>query len=113
MRQLERFNEYRIMWVVVFFDMPTETAADRKQYTIFRKKLLKNGFGMMQYSIYTRHCMSRENAQAHQKYVKANLPPKGHIVMLMITDRQFGMMEVFYGPKADKPPLASAQLEMF
>lgn len=101
------------MWVVLFFDMPTDTKADRRYYTVFRKKLLKNGFGMFQFSIYVRHCMSRENAQKHMKYVKDNLPPKGHIVMMMITDKQFGMMEVFYGPKAQKPPPASTQLEMF
>jgi CRISPR-associated protein Cas2 len=101
------------MWAIVFFDMPTDTKADRRQYTIFRKKLLKKGFGMFQFSIYTRHCMSKENAEANMKYVKANLPPKGHIVMMMITDRQFGMMEVFYGPKASKPPEVLNQLEMF
>lgn len=101
------------MWVVVFFDMPTETTADKRSYRIFRKKLLKNGFGMFQFSIYVRHCMSRENAQKYMKYVKSNLPSKGHIVMMMITDKQFGMMEVYYGAKAEKPPLASTQLEMF
>lgn len=101
------------MWVLVFFDMPTDTKTDRKQYTIFRKKLLKSGFGMFQYSIYTRHCMSREHAQKYMKFVRKSLPPKGHIVMMMITDRQFGMMEVFHGPKSKKPPEEGSQLEMF
>lgn len=101
------------MWVVLFFDMPTETKADKRQYTVFRKKLLKSGFHMFQFSIYVRHCMSGENAKKHMRFVKANLPPKGHIVMMSITDKQFGEMEVFFGPKAVKPPPASTQLEMF
>jgi CRISPR-associated protein Cas2 len=101
------------MWVVLFFDMPTETKADKRQYTVFRRKLLKSGFHMFQFSIYVRHCMSSENAKKHMKNVKSYLPPKGHIVMMSITDKQFGDMEVFFGPKAVKLPPANAQLEMF
>ena len=108
-----RLNEYRIMWVLVFFDLPTETEADRKAYTGFRKKLLKDGFDMFQFSIYVRHCMSHENADVHVKRVKNALPKKGHVGILRITDKQFGMMEIFEGRELkghDPPP---QQLEMF
>jgi len=54
-----RLNAYRIMWVLVFFDLPTETKKDRKIYTEFRKKLLSDGFSMFQFSIYLRHCASK------------------------------------------------------
>ena len=57
-----RLNAYRIMWVLVLFDLPTETAAERKIYAKFRKNILKDGFQMFQFSIYLRHCASRENA---------------------------------------------------
>ena len=48
---LDRFSEYRIMWVLVFFDLPTETKRERKFYAEFRKKLLQDGFTMFQFSI--------------------------------------------------------------
>ena len=94
-----RFNEYRIMWIFVFFDLPTETAKEKKAYTRFRKELLKDGFSMFQFSIYVRHCSSRENKNVHVKRIKSLLPQKGHIGILSVTDKQFGMMEIFYGKK--------------
>jgi len=106
-------NEYRILWILVLFDLPTETKKERKIYTLFRKNLLKDGFTMFQFSIYLRHCPSRENADVHIKRVKNNLPEKGHVGILTITDKQFGMMEIFYGKKVkDRPPVAQ-QLELF
>ena len=60
---IERFSEYQIMWIFVFFDLPTETKRERKIYADFRKQLLRDGFNMFQFSIYLRHCPSRENAK--------------------------------------------------
>ena len=51
-------NAYRILWVLVFFDLPTETKAQRKIYAKFRKDILRDGFQMFQFSIYMRHCVS-------------------------------------------------------
>ncbi len=85
------------MWVLVFFDLPTETPKERKIYALFRKNILKDGFSMFQFSIYMRHCASRENADVHVKRVKKILPDKGHIGIMCITDKQFGMMEIFHG----------------
>lgn len=101
------------MWVLVLFDLPTETKQERKIYTDFRKNMLKDGFSMFQFSIYIRHSSSRENADVHVKRVKKYLPPKGHVGILCITDKQFGMMEIFYGKKeAERPPVYQ-QLEIF
>lgn len=75
--ELDRFSEYRIMWVLIFFDLPTDTKKERKAYADFRKKLMRDGFTMFQFSIYVRHCPSRENAQVHIKRVKMFLPPVG------------------------------------
>lgn len=110
---IERFSEFRIMWVLVFFDLPTETKKDRKEAALFRKELMRDGFTMFQFSIYTRHCASAENAQVHIKRVKAILPEYGKIGIMCITDKQFGDMQIFYGHKAaqkEPPPL---QLELF
>ena len=82
---MERFSEYRIMWVLVFFDLPTETKKERKIYSDFRKKLLNDGFTMFQFSIYLRHCASQENADVHIRRVKNILPEKGHIGILHIS----------------------------
>jgi len=101
------------MWVLVFFDLPTETSKERKVYTLFRKNIMKDGFQMFQFSIYMRHCSSRENADVHIKRVKKILPEKGHVGIMCITDKQFGMMEIFHGHKltTNNPPVQ--QLEMF
>lgn len=110
---MNRLSEYRIMWVLVLFDLPTETKVERKTYTLFRKKLLADGFTMFQFSIYIRHCPSRENADVHIKRVRGLLPGKGHIGILCITDKQFGDIEIYYGKKQTKTALPSQQLELF
>ncbi len=111
--RFERLNAYRIMWVMVMFDLPTETKMERKQYSLFRKRILKDGFQMFQFSMYIRHCMSRENADVHIKRVKTILPPKGHVGIMCITDKQFGMMEIFRGKNIIEPPDTNQQLELF
>ncbi|MDI9319181.1 MAG: CRISPR-associated endonuclease Cas2 [Phycisphaerales bacterium] len=108
-----RLNAYRIMWVLVFFDLPTETKVERKAHSKFRKGLMTDGFSMFQFSIYLRHCASRENAEVHIKRVKSILPEKGHVGIICITDKQFGMMEIFQGKKIAKTPNPVQQLEMF
>mgnify|MGYP001091995202 FL=1 len=109
----ERFNAYRIMWVFVFFDLPTETKKDRRNASMFRKHLLKDGFTMMQFSVYTRHCASRENAEVHIKRAKMGLPPKGEVIIFSLTDKQFGMMEFFRGKAEKEKPDTPQQLELF
>ncbi len=106
-------NAYRIMWVLVLFDLPTETKKDRKIYARFRKEIMADGFNMFQFSIYLRHCPSRENAEVHIQRVKSILPPKGNIGIMSITDKQFGMMEIFRGKEQAEVPETVQQLELF
>jgi CRISPR-associated protein Cas2 len=110
---MDRLNQYRIMWVLVLFDLPTDTAAERKIAARFRKDILKDGFTMFQFSIYLRHCSSRENAEVHIKRVKSLLPEKGHVGIMCITDKQFGMMEIYYGKKVAEKETPLQQLELF
>jgi len=110
---MERLSEYRIMWVLVFFDLPTETKKERKIYSNFRKKLLDDGYTMFQFSIYLRHCPSQENADVHIRRVKNILPEKGQIGILAITDKQFGKMELFHGKKEKPVSTPYQQLELF
>ena len=108
-----RLDEYRIMWVFVFFDLPTETRKERRDYARFRKNLKSDGFTMMQFSIYVRHCNSYENANVHIRRVKGMLPPAGNIILFTLTDKQFGMMEFFEGIEKALAPDTPQQLEMF
>ena len=108
-----RLNEYRIMWILVFFDLPTEPKKDRKNYTQFRDKMMDDGFTMFQFSIYVRHCASRENMDVHLKRIKSILPPKGKVGIMSITDKQFGMMELFDSQKEELHKNIPQQLEMF
>lgn len=110
---MNRLSEYRIMWILVFFDLPTETKKEKKEYSLFRNMLIKNGFTMFQFSIYIRHCASRENAHVHIQRVKKNLPPLGQIGILCITDKQFGNMELFIGKKEKELNTPYQQLELF
>lgn len=110
---MDRYSEYRIMWILAFFDLPTETQKDKKAYTLFRKNLQKDGFTMFQFSIYVRHCASYENAEVHIKRVKSFLPEFGQIGILCITDKQFSQIELFYGKKPQIKNVAGQQLELF
>jgi CRISPR-associated protein Cas2 len=101
------------VWILVLFDLPTETVRDKRNYIKFRKGIMKDGFNMFQFSIYIRHCSSYENAKVHIKRVKTILPPKGNIGILTITDKQFGMMEIFIGKEKTEISPPPSQLELF
>lgn len=108
-----RIDEYRVMWIFIFFDLPTDTKKDRKIAANFRKNLIGDGFVMFQFSIYIRNCPSMENAQVHIKRVKKILPKKGRVGILSITDKQFSDMELFIGQESDSHPAIGQQLELF
>jgi len=110
---LDRLNAYRIMWVLVMYDLPTDTKKERRAAAQFRKRIMGNGFTMFQFSMYIRHCNSRENSEVHIKRVKNLLPEHGHVGIMCITDKQFGDIEIFIGQKLAPPPDTPQQLELF
>lgn len=99
------------MWVLVMFDLPVVEAEERKAANQFRKDIKLCGFTMMQLSVYIRHAASDENAQVHLKRVKGLLPPKGEVRAILITDKQFERMQIFYGKMSKPPKPAPKQLE--
>ncbi|MBF0423458.1 MAG: CRISPR-associated endonuclease Cas2 [Magnetococcales bacterium] len=101
------------MWVIALFNLPTDTKRQRQAYARFRKELLRDGFGMMQYSVYRRHCSSYENAQVHIKRMRCQVPSEGDVRFLVITDKQFARMEIFWGVAQKKSPPAPVQVELF
>ena len=110
---MNRFSEYRVMWILVFFDLPTETKKDKKEYLLFRKHLQSDGFTMFQFSLYIRHCASMENADAHIKRVKSFLPEHGKVGIMCVTDKQFSNISLFYGKKPQTVNTPGVQLELF
>ena len=101
------------MWLFVFFDLPTETKKDRRNASQFRKNLLQDGFSMMQFSVYIRHCASGESADVHEKRINRLVPPLGKVSVLRITDKQFGMIINYLGKAKQESIDAPTQLELF
>ena len=93
----DRLNAYHIMWLFVFFDLPVTTKKEMKAASLFRKNLEKDGFSMMQFSVYIRHCASRESLEVHIKRVKSLLPETGKVSLLSVTDKQYGDIYNFWG----------------
>ena len=82
---------------MVFFDLPTLSAEDRREYAKFRKFLIKGGFLMMQESVYTKMTLNKTVADSVVESVKRNKPPKGLVQLMTITEKQFNRMEYVCG----------------
>lgn len=85
------------MRIMVFFDLPTLTAANRREYSKFRKYLLKNGFLMMQESVYCKLALNPTASDAIMTNIKKNKPAEGLVQMLTITEKQFSKIEFVVG----------------
>lgn len=101
------------MWIIVFFDLPTNTPQEKASATRFRNNLLKDGFNMLQYSVYIRHCVSHESRDVHEERIKSFLPNDGHVSILTITDKQYSNIINIWGLTAVSLKPAPAQLEFF
>lgn len=88
---------FRFMRMMVFFDLPTLTLEDQRNYRKFRKTLIKNGFVMLQESVYCRMMTSPSMENSIKNLIHSNKPPKGLVQMLMITEKQFVKMEYVVG----------------
>lgn len=85
------------MRVIVFFDLPVVTTAQRREYTRFRKYLLKSGFVMQQESVYSKLALNTTVAQRIAENVRKNKPVEGLVQMLTITEKQYSRMENLVG----------------
>lgn len=88
---------YRFMRVIVLFDLPVTTAAQRREYTRFRKFLLKSGFVMQQESVYSKLALNTTVAQRIAENVRKSKPNEGLVQMLTITEKQYSRMEILVG----------------
>lgn len=81
------------MRLIIFFDLPVDTHADRKNYRKFRKFLIENGYMMMQYSIYSKILLNPQSLQSHQVKLAKFIPQKGLVESLLITEKQYANIE--------------------
>lgn len=95
------------------FDLPTDTDEAKRAYTKFREALLDDGFIMIQYSVYARHCASYENLEVHEKRVQNAIPADGEVRLFKFTDSQFKKQLVFYGKLRKATEKAPEQLLFF
>lgn len=85
------------MRVILFFDLPIETNKEVREYTQFRKQLIKEGFQMLQKSVYIKLVITKAKADAIIEKIKHYLPSKGHVEVLVITEKQFGSIITILG----------------
>lgn len=93
---------YRIMWMVLMFDLPVMTKPQRRAATKFRQWLLDEGWEMSQFSIYLRWCVGKEQGNARLRVIARQVPKDGKVHVLMVTDKQFETMAVFRGPARER-----------
>lgn len=102
------------MRILVFFDLPVKTKLQRRQATAFRNFLLKDGYYMVQYSVYARVCNGTDAVKKHAQRVKAYLPANGSVRMLTITERQYASIEILLGRlQVEEEPFVCEQLSIF
>lgn len=90
-------GNFRFMRMLVFFDLPTITAEDRKNYRHFRKLLITNGFIMLQESVYCKLMTTPSVEKSINNILQKNKPPKGLIQTLIVTENQFSKMNFIIG----------------
>ena len=101
------------MWLFTMFDVPVKTRIDRRRYARFRKYLLAEGFMQLQYSVYARYFESEEASTACRRRVSEQVPERGRVRILHVTERQFAKMSVFFGKRAEIPEEPPEQLLLF
>jgi len=101
------------MWMIVLFDLPVITPDERKIASTFRKTLLDKGFHMSQYSVYYRLLSGKEALDSYIREIKAQLPPKGKVDILTITDKQYEGIISFSGQTKNKNKQTPSQLLLF
>ncbi len=103
----------RCMRVLVMFDLPTNTVSERRDATKFRNFLLKDGYHMVQYSVYSRVCSGIDDANKHETRLKENLPNKGAVRMMVLTEKQYVSQRILLGNYTKDDEEKGGQIEIF
>ena len=110
--ELPLLNRYELMWMIVLFDLPVIEKTERKEATQFRNFLLDNGFGMIQYSIYTKLFSGKDSCEKYYKMIQENLPSDGKVDIITITDKQYENI-ISYNAAEKTPKKHAEQLLLF
>lgn len=97
------------MRIIVMFDLPTATADDKREYMHFRKGLIKLGFDMLQFSIYSRVTRNNDDAKKYINKIKTILPPVGSVRVLQVTEKQYSGMIIMLGDKTPSENLLTTE----
>ena len=100
---------YSVMRLMVIFDKPVDTSEERKEYSKFRKFLLKQGFMMLQYSIYVRYCTNNTSAEKFINYIKNFGNKYGDVRIILLTENQFQNMILISGEKKLREELETGE----
>lgn len=84
------------------FDLPVDTPDEQRAYRVFRKNLIKEGFIMVQYSVYMRVCPTREFAHRLEERINKLVPAQGNIRLLSVTEKQYSDMKLLVGSTSSK-----------
>ncbi len=103
----------RFMWLFVFFDLPVGTKTDRRAATRFRNFLLKDGYMMLQFSVYARICNGQDRVTKHLQRLKSQIPQSGSVRAMQITDKQYERMSILVGEKKNNEKTKAEQLVLF
>ncbi|MGC6460142.1 MAG: CRISPR-associated endonuclease Cas2 [Akkermansiaceae bacterium] len=106
-------GDLRLMWIIVFFDLPVTKPKQRRSATQFRNFLLKDGYLMLQYSVYARVCKGQDAVGKHLKRAQAHLPSEGSIRALQVTDKQYSRMRILLGNLTPEEQTGGEQLLFF
>ena len=101
------------MWLFAMFDLPVDKPELRREYAQFRKSLLKEGFTMLQYSVYVHYVAGEDAELAYRSRVRNALPSHGQVRVISLTDRQFEKMEVYVGKKRERAEDPPHQMMLF
>lgn len=101
------------MRILVFFDLPTHTRADRRHAARFRKRLLKDGYWMIQFSVYGRVCKGMDSIDKHIARLQGFLPPSGNVRSMTITEKQYQDMTILLGRPSKNDEVGVEQLVLF
>jgi CRISPR-associated protein Cas2 len=104
---------YRLMWLLVMFDLPVVLKEERDEATRFRLRLLDLGFERSQLSVYMRFCTSQSHIDAVCRKVEAALPPGGKVNILIFTDKQYERIVTYHGGRRQAPSKTPDQFDLF
>ncbi|WP_242862606.1 CRISPR-associated endonuclease Cas2 [Clostridium colicanis] len=104
----------RFMRLIVFFDLPVVKKRDRQEYQKFRRFLINDGYNMIQFSVYSRICNGIDGVNKHIARLNNNLPPRGSVRFLQVTEKQYSEMKFLVGSQKPQEKIIKAtQLSIF